>query len=109
MNDQIDELRAEIEREKIARDILGIADTADETEIKRIYWLLAMENHPDLHPHDRERENRFKLISEAYDYLTTRRSGSRYTFFRNGTVGNKGSSSIYCESGYFKWWKMTFF
>jgi hypothetical protein len=22
---------------------------------------------------------------------------------------NKGSSSIYCESGYFKWWKMAFF
>ncbi len=65
MNDQIDEIRAEIEREKIARGILEVADTADETEIKRKYWLLAMENHPDLNPHDKERENRFKLIRNS--------------------------------------------
>ncbi|MCX9010748.1 MAG: DnaJ domain-containing protein [Candidatus Methanoperedens sp.] len=68
-----------------------------------------MENHPDLHPHDRERENRFKLISEAYDYLTTRKSGRHYSFLRNGTVINKDSVIIYNEAGYFKWWKMTFF
>ena len=109
MNDQIDEIRTEIEREKTARDILGIDYTADETEIKKKYWLLAMETHPDLNPYDKERENRFKLISEAYEYLTMRKCGSRYTFFRNGTVKNKGSSSIYCESGYFKWWKMAYF
>jgi len=109
MNDQIDEIRTEIEREKIARDILGVADIADETEIKKKYWLLAMETHPDLNPYDKERENRFKLISEAYEYLITRKCGSRYAFFRNGIVRNKGSSSIYCESGYFKWWKMAFF
>ncbi len=110
MNDQIDEIRAEIERENVAKDILGVADSANETEIKKKYWLLAMENHPDLNPHDKERENRFKLISEAYDYLTARRSGCRYTFFKNGTVKNKDSMTIYNnESGYFKWWKMTFF
>ncbi len=109
MNDQIDEIKAEIEREKIARDILGIADTADETEIKKKYWLMAMETHPDLNPHDRERENRFKLISEAYEYLTARKCGSRYTFFRNGTVRNKVSLSVYSEPGCFNWWKMTFF
>jgi DnaJ-class molecular chaperone len=109
MNDQIDEIRTEIEREKIARDILGVADIADETEIKKKYWLLAMETHPDINPYDKERENRFKLISEAYEYLITRKCGSRYAFFRNGIVRNKGCLSIYCESGYFKWWKMAFF
>lgn len=73
MNDQIDELRAEIEQEKIARDIIGIADTADEIEKKKKYWLLAMENHPS------------------------------YTFFRNGTANNKDSVTVYNEAGYFKW------
>ena len=109
MNDQIDEIRAEIEREKFARDILGVADVSDEIEIKKKYWLLAMENHPDLNPHDRERENRFKLISEAYEYLTARKCGNRYTFFRNGKVKNNCSSGVYSELGYFKWWKMAFF
>jgi len=109
MNDHIDEIRTEIERVKIARDILGVADIADETEIKRKYLLLAMETHPDVNPYDKERENMFKLISEAYEYLITRKCGSRYAFFRNGIVRNKGSSSIYCESGYFKWWKIAFF
>ncbi len=37
MNDQIDEIRAEIEREKIAKDILGVADISDEIEIKKRY------------------------------------------------------------------------
>ena len=109
MNDQIDEIRAEIEREKIARDVLGVADIADEIEIKRKYWLLAMETHPDLNPYDKERENRFKLISEAYEYLTARKYGSRYAFIRNGKVKNNGSSNVYSEPSYFKWWKMTFF
>lgn len=109
MNDQIDEIRAEIERGKIARDILGVADTSDEIEMKKKYWLLAMENHPDINPLDKERENKFKLISEAYEYLTTRKCGSRYTFFRNGNVRNDGFSGAYSELGYFKWWKMTFF
>ena len=40
MNDQIDEIRTEIEREKTARDILGVDYTADEIEMKRKYWLL---------------------------------------------------------------------
>ncbi len=109
MNDQIDETRTEIEREKTARDILGIDYNADETEIKKKFWLLAMETHPDLNPYDRKRENRFKMISEAYDYLTTRKSGRRYSFLRNGTAINKDSVIIYNEAGYFKWWKMTFF
>ncbi len=109
MNNQIDEIRTEIEREKIARDILGIADSADELEIKKKYWLLAMETHPDLNPYDKEREKRFKLISEAYEYLTMRKCGSRYSFFRNGTVKNKDSEDTYYEWGYIKWWKMTFF
>lgn len=37
MYDYIEGIRTEIEREKFARDILGIADTADENEIKRKY------------------------------------------------------------------------
>ncbi|MDD5615704.1 MAG: DnaJ domain-containing protein [Candidatus Methanoperedens sp.] len=109
MNDQIDEIRTEIEREKTARDILGIDYNADEIEIKKKYWLLAMETHPDLNPYDKERENRFRIISEAYEYLTTRKCGSRYTFFRNGTVKYKDSVIIYNEAGYLKWWKMAFF
>jgi DnaJ-class molecular chaperone len=103
MNDQIDEIRTAIEREKTAKEILWVDYSADETEIKRKYWLLVMENHPDLNPYNKEREDRFKLISEAFEYLATRKCGSCYAFFRNGTVRNKGSSSIYCESGYFKW------
>ncbi len=78
MNNQIDEIRTEIEREKTARDILGVDYTADETEIKKKYWLLAMETHPDLNPYDRERENRFKMIK------------TRMTHTMNGVTLNGG-------------------
>lgn len=49
--------------------ILGIARDADETEIKRAYRKLALQNHPDTNRDDPQAEDRFKEISEAYEVL----------------------------------------
>ncbi len=49
--------------------ILGVAKDAAQAEIKKAYRKLVKDLHPDLHPGDRAREDRFKKVSAAYDLL----------------------------------------
>jgi molecular chaperone DnaJ len=48
---------------------LGVPRTATADEIKKRYRKLARKHHPDVNPGNREAEERFKAISEAYDVL----------------------------------------
>jgi curved DNA-binding protein len=49
--------------------ILGVERSADEKMIKRAYRQLAVKYHPDKNPGDRQAEERFKEINEAYEVL----------------------------------------
>lgn len=49
--------------------ILGVDRSAGEDEIKRVYRKLALQYHPDKNPGDKEAEERFKEINEAYEVL----------------------------------------
>jgi len=49
--------------------ILGVAETATEAEIKKVFRKLARETHPDTHPGNVAAEARFKEVSEAYETL----------------------------------------
>ena len=50
--------------------ILGVSRNATQEEIKKAYRRLALKYHPDRNPGDREAEERFKEISEAYEVLS---------------------------------------
>jgi len=50
-------------------DILGVKDDASLADIKRVYRDLAKQYHPDVNKGNKEAENRFKEISEAYNVL----------------------------------------
>lgn len=50
--------------------VLGVARTASDDEIKKVYRQLARSLHPDLNPNDPKAEERFKEISAAYDFLS---------------------------------------
>src|SRR5438105_13363376 len=50
--------------------ILEIGRTASVNEIKRAFRKLARRYHPDINPGDRQAEERFKRITEAYDILS---------------------------------------
>ena len=49
--------------------VLGVRKKAGPREIKRAYWSLARQYHPDLNPNDREAEEKFKCISVSYQEL----------------------------------------
>ena len=49
---------------------LGISDTASEAQIKEAFKKLAVRYHPDKNQGDREMEERFKEINEAYQMLS---------------------------------------
>ena len=50
-------------------EILGVSPEAPSEEVKKAYRQLALKFHPDRNPGDRQAEERFKEISEAYEVL----------------------------------------
>lgn len=62
-------------------EVLGVSKSATEDELKKAYRKLAKENHPDLHPGDKECEARFKEINEAYEVLSDKDKRAKYDQF----------------------------
>jgi len=49
--------------------VLGVSKTASNDEIKKAYRKLARANHPDSHPDDSAKHEKFKQVAEAYDVI----------------------------------------
>ena len=62
-------------------EVLGVAKNASEEEIKKAYRKIAMANHPDTHPNDKDAEERFKEASEAYEVLSDKTKRQNYDQF----------------------------
>src|SRR6476659_5886347 len=50
-------------------EVLGVARTAKDADLKAAFRKLAMQHHPDRNPGDKDCEHRFKELNEAYDVL----------------------------------------
>lgn len=59
-------------------DLLGVVSGASAEEIQKAYRELAKKHHPDLHPDDKEAEDRFKEISAAYTLLSDPEKRARF-------------------------------
>src|SRR5438552_9632769 len=59
-------------------EILGVARTAKEDEIKKTYRKLARKYHPDLNPNNKQSEEKFKEIQEAYEVLSDTEKRRKY-------------------------------
>ena len=65
--------------------VLGVQRDASETDIKKAYRKLAMECHPDRNNGDKSAEEKFKLVTEAYEVL--RDPDKRAAYDRYGVAG----------------------
>jgi len=72
-------------------EVLGIEKGADEAAIKKAYRTMAKKNHPDVNPGDKEAEERFKEINEAYQVLSDPQKRAQYDQFgHDGPQGGFG-------------------
>ena len=62
-------------------EVLGVDRSASDADIKKAYRKLAKENHPDLHPGDKNAEARLKEINEAYEVLSDADKKAKYDQF----------------------------
>jgi molecular chaperone DnaJ len=67
---------------------LGVDKTASEKEIKDAYRKLARKYHPDVNPGNKEAEERFKELSEAYEVLSNAQKRKEYD--TGGMAGGPG-------------------
>jgi len=88
-------------------EILGVGKNANADEIKKAYRKVAMQYHPDRNPNDKQAEERFKEINEAYQVLNDPKKRAHYdklgsdysTWQRRGAPGGDFNWEDYV-SGY---------
>jgi molecular chaperone DnaJ len=68
-------------------EVLGVARTATDQEIKSAYRKLALQFHPDRNPGDKQAEDRFKEAAEAYAVLAEPQKRAAYDRFGHAGVG----------------------
>jgi molecular chaperone DnaJ len=88
-------------------EVLGVARTASDGDIKSAYRRLAMKHHPDRNPGDHAAEEQFKEAAEAYAILADAEKRSLYDRFGHAGVksaagGGSGiDPTIFSEFGDF--------
>ncbi|WP_297478193.1 DnaJ C-terminal domain-containing protein [uncultured Photobacterium sp.] len=71
-------------------EVLGVAKTASEKEIKKAYKKLAMKFHPDKNPDDPTAADKFKEVKAAYEILMDKEKRTAYDQFGHNAFENPG-------------------
>lgn len=80
-------------------EILGVKETADTAAIKKAYRGLARKYHPDKNPDDKNAEQRFKEVQEAYEILSDSEKRKKYDAMRKNPFGSSGSFDDFFSTG----------
>ena len=71
-------------------EVLGLQKGASEEEIKKAFRKMAMKYHPDKNPGNKEAEEKFKEVNEAYSVLSDPDKKSKYDRFGHAGVDPNG-------------------
>jgi len=71
-------------------EVLEISRNADSSEIKKAYRKLALKYHPDRNQGNKEAEEQFKLINEAYQALSDPEKRSVYDRYGKSGLDSQG-------------------
>lgn len=77
-------------------EILGVSPAASQQEIKKAFYRLALQHHPDRNPHDSISEEKFKEIAEAYGILN---NPQKRTTYDRCAASAPESSDEFCRNG----------
>ncbi|MDR0942650.1 MAG: molecular chaperone DnaJ [Holosporales bacterium] len=81
--------------------ILGVSKDATQEDLKKAYRKLAVKYHPDKNPGDKQAEEKFKEINEAYDVLKDEQKRAAYDRYGSEGVQNGGFNGSSGFSGGF--------
>jgi molecular chaperone DnaJ len=73
-------------------EVLGVAKTATEAEMKSAFRKLAMQYHPDRNPGNHEAEVQFKELNEAYQTLSDGQKRAAYDRYGHAAFANGGGA-----------------
>ena len=76
-------------------EVLGVEKSASASEIKKAYYKLAKQYHPDVNPGDAEAEKKFKEINEAYAVLSDDDKKAKYDQYGHAAFENGGAGGGY--------------
>lgn len=81
-------------------EILGVSRTSTEVEIKSAFRRAAMKCHPDLHPGDKDAEEQFKKVNEAFSVLSDPQKKRMYDQYGHDGVNMGGGFGGFNASGF---------
>jgi molecular chaperone DnaJ len=76
-------------------EILGVAKSSSQDEIKKAYRKVAMQFHPDRNPGDKAAEEKFKEAAEAYEILSDTDKRAQYDRFGHQATSAAGRGGGY--------------